>query len=142
MSSLCSSLTFIIMAELIFFLLDLVVKLSTCWKVYGMLFYTQTPALFYFQQYFEVMCPLGSSLIYILMTELFFFFWIWQWNWAHIKNFMVCFFYTYIHALFYFTTFWCNELSWFIPHVYHNARTLSFSFGFGSETEHMWQNLW
>ena len=74
MSSLCSSLTFIIMAELIFFLLDLVVKLSTCWKVYGMLFYTQTPALFYFQQYFEVMCPLGSSLIYILITELFFFF--------------------------------------------------------------------
>ena len=68
--------------------LDLAVKLSTCIKVYGM------------------------------------------------------FFYTYIHALFYLTIFWCNDLSWFIPHVYHDDRTHFFSFGFASGMEHMLQNLW
>lgn len=107
-------------------------------------FYTQTPALFYFQQYFGVMCPLGSSLMYILMTELFFFFFFLDlaMKLSTYKKVYGMFFYTYTHALFYLATFWCNELSRFIPHVYHNGRTLSFYFGFGSGTEHMFQNLW
>ena len=36
-----------IMAELILFLLNLAVKLSTCSKIYGIFFCTYTPALFY-----------------------------------------------------------------------------------------------
>ena len=40
------------------------------------------------------------------------------------------------------TEFWCNELTWFVPHVYHNGRTHFFSFEFGSETENMLKNLW
>ena len=69
------------------FSFELAVKLSTCWKIYGMCFCTYTPVLFYL-------------------------------------------------------TSWCSELTWFIPHVYHNGRTHSFSFEFGSETEHMLKNLW
>ena len=82
--------------------------------------------------------------MYILMTELFFFFFFgFGSETEHIlKSLWYFFFDTYTHALFYLTIFWCNELSWFIPCVYHNGRTHPFSFEFGSGTEHMLQNLW
>ena len=144
MSSFCSSLMFIIMTELIFFLLDLVVKLSTCWKVYGMFFlYTNTCTVLFSAIFWSNVPTWFIPHVYLNdRTNFFFFFLDLVMKLSTYKKVYGMFFYTYTHALFYLATFWCNELSRFILHVYHNGRTLSFYFGFGSGTEHMFQNLW
>ena len=103
MSSLGSSLMYIIMPELFLFLLDLAVKLSTCGKTYGK-FFKHIHFHCFFKQYFGVMSSLGSSLMCIVVAELILFLlnvvvklsrcwnWVWKWNWAHVEKFMVCFF--------------------------------------------------
>ena len=138
MSSFCSSLMFIIMTELIFFLLDLVVKLSTCWKVYGMFFlYTNTCTVLFSAIFWSNVPTWFIPHVYLNdWQNSFFLFWIWQWNWAHVPKLMVSFLIIYTSIVF-LTIFWCNELTWFICHVYHSCRTHSFSFEFGSETEQM-----
>ena len=55
------------------------------------------------------MCPLGSSLMYIIMGELIFF----HLDWA-VELSTCC------KTTVFLTIFWCNELTLFIPHVYHN----------------------
>ena len=69
--------------------------------------------MFYFQQYFGVMFPLGSSFMYILITELIFFSCFGFASETELKVLKSSWnvFYKYTHALFYLTTFWCNELS-------------------------------
>ena len=87
------------------------------------------------------MSTLGSSLMYIIMAELIFFPFEFGSETEHMLKNLWYVFCTYSSAHFYLTS-WCSELTWFIPHVYHNGRTHSFSFEFGSETEHMLKNLW